>query len=90
MCQDLSTAANGREHKDVNALMLGAGLIGAGLARQIVKSWPSAALGGGRHARRVNKIMAIEERSLEKEARWFSLWMLRRCDYGSCGDGPVH
>jgi len=62
MCYDLSTAVNSREHNDANVLTLGGGLIGTNLARQIVKTWLSTAFGGGRHARRVNKIMAIEQR----------------------------
>jgi len=66
MCYDLSTAKNSREHNDANVLTLGGGLIGVNLARQIVKTWLSTAFGGGRHARRVNKIVAIEKRYLKK------------------------
>ena len=66
MCYDLSTAANSREHNDANLLTMGGGLLGANLARQIVKTWMSTPFGGGRHARRVNKIMAIEHRYLKK------------------------
>jgi ribose 5-phosphate isomerase B len=65
MCYDLSTAVNSREHNDANLLTLGGGLIGATLARQIVKTWLSTDFGGGRHARRVEKIMAIERRYLK-------------------------
>jgi len=66
MCYDVSTAANSREHNDANVLTLGAGLIGVNLAQQIVKTWLSTDFGGGRHARRVDKIMAIEKRYLKK------------------------
>jgi len=62
MCYDLSTAVNSREHNDANVLTLGGGLIGPNLAREIVKTWLSTPFGGGRHARRVDKIMAIEQR----------------------------
>ena len=65
MCYDLSTAVNSREHNDANVLTLGGGLIGANLARQIVNTWLGTAFGGGRHARRVDKIMAIEKRYLK-------------------------
>ena len=65
MCYDLSTAANSREHNDANVLTLGGGLLGLNLARQIVKTWLSTEFGGGRHAARVNKIMAIEKRYLK-------------------------
>ena len=65
MCYDLSTAVNSREHNDANVLTLGGGLLGANLARHIVKTWLSTDFGGGRHAGRVSKIMAIEKRYLK-------------------------
>ncbi len=64
MCYDHATAVNSREHNDANVLTLGAGLIGPNLARQIVDTWLTTEFGGGRHARRVNKIMAIERQAL--------------------------
>jgi len=68
MCYDQATAVNSREHNDANVLTLGAGLIGLNLARQIVKTWLETPHGGGRHARRVNKIMDIEQRFLKDSA----------------------
>jgi ribose 5-phosphate isomerase B len=62
LCYDQATAMNSREHNDANVLTLGAGLIGENLAKQIVRTWLATAFGGGRHARRVNKIMDIERR----------------------------
>ena len=62
MCYDQATAVNSREHNNANLLTLGAGLIGNNLAKQIVESWLSTAFGGGRHARRVDKITAIGKR----------------------------
>ena len=62
MCYDQATAINSREHNDANVLTLGAGLIGANLAQQIVKVWLETPFGGGRHARRVDKITGIEKR----------------------------
>jgi len=61
MCYEHATAVNSREHNNANVLTLGAGLIGPNLARQIVDTWLSTEFGGGRHARRVDKIMAIEK-----------------------------
>jgi ribose 5-phosphate isomerase B len=61
MCYDYATAVNSREHNDANVLTLGAGLIGVNLAKQIVKVWLSTEFGGGRHAKRVEKITAIEK-----------------------------
>ncbi len=69
LCYDLSTAANAREHNDANVLTLGGRLIGEVLAKQIVKTWLDTDFGGGRHARRVNKIMDIERRFLKRPDR---------------------
>jgi ribose 5-phosphate isomerase B len=60
LCYDYATAVNSREHNDANVLTLGAGLIGLALAKQIVDTWLRTEFGGGRHAKRVDKIMAIE------------------------------
>ncbi len=65
LCYDISSAVNSRQHNHANVLTLGAGLIGASLARQIVKTWLETAWGGDRHARRVAKIMQIEQRFLK-------------------------
>lgn len=62
MCYDQATALNSREHNNANVLTLGAGLVGASLAKQIVKTWLTTKFGGGRHARRVEKISQIEQR----------------------------
>jgi ribose 5-phosphate isomerase B len=68
MCYDQATAVNSREHNHANVLTLGAGLIGPSLAQQIVKTWLQTEAGGGRHARRVDKIMDIERRFLKDSA----------------------
>jgi ribose 5-phosphate isomerase B len=65
MCYDHASAVNSREHNDANVLSLGAGLIGEALARQIVDAWLATEFGGGRHARRVEKIIAIEKSYLK-------------------------
>ncbi len=64
LCYDLSTARNSREHNHANVLTLGAGLIGDGLARQIVDEWLATPWGADRHARRVAKITEVEQRYL--------------------------
>lgn len=61
LCYDISSARNSREHNHANVLTLGAGLIGEGLAWQIVEEWLATDWGGGRHARRVSKIDSIEK-----------------------------
>lgn len=65
LAYDYSSAANSREHNDTNVLTLGAGLIGANLAKQIVKVWLTTEFGGGRHKPRVDKIIAIEKQYLK-------------------------
>ena len=62
LCYDHATAVNSREHNHANVLTLGAGLIGANLAKQIAQTWLATPYGGGRHAARVEKIKAIEKR----------------------------
>jgi ribose 5-phosphate isomerase B len=62
MCYDHATAVNSREHNAANVLTLGAGLIGMNLARQIVSTWLNTEFAGGRHSRRVSKIMNIEKK----------------------------
>jgi ribose 5-phosphate isomerase B len=56
---------NSREHNDANVLTLGAGLIGVNLAKQIAQTWLATAFAGGRHERRVEKIVELERRFLK-------------------------
>jgi len=63
LCYDRATARNSREHNDANILSLGARMIPAEVAREILAVWLETPFAGGRHQRRVDKIQAIEERS---------------------------
>ncbi len=65
LAYDISSAVNSREHNDANVLTLGAGLIGVNLARQILKTWLETPFAGGRHSRRAEKIVAIEQKYLK-------------------------
>ena len=56
MAYDVSSANNAREHNDANVLTLGAGLIGANLAKQIVDVFMSTDCVEPRHQRRVAMI----------------------------------
>jgi ribose 5-phosphate isomerase B len=62
LCYDRGTARNSREHNDANILSLGARLIPADAAREILAVWLETEFGGGRHQKRVDKIRAIEDR----------------------------
>ena len=58
---DLFSARATRAHNDSNVLCLGARVIGGGLAAEILKVWLSEPFEGGRHQRRINKVMRLEE-----------------------------
>jgi len=60
LAYDLSSARNGREHNDANVLTLGAGLIGANLAIQIVDTFLRADCVEPRHRRRVAMIDELD------------------------------
>ena len=60
-CSDTFSARCSREHNDANILCIGARVVGEGLAMDIVKTWLEAEFEGGRHLRRVNKIIKLEE-----------------------------
>ena len=60
LCGDCFSAQMAREHNDANVLALGARVLGAGLALKIVDTFLDSAFSGGRHERRVAKLMAIE------------------------------
>ncbi|OQC69885.1 MAG: putative sugar phosphate isomerase YwlF [candidate division Hyd24-12 bacterium ADurb.Bin004] len=45
-----------RRHNDANVLVLGAGLTGGFLAREILQAFISGGFEGGRHARRIGKL----------------------------------
>ncbi len=64
VCWDLSSVINSREHNNANVLSIGGQFIGEGLAKQLVKAWLETDFAGGRHDRRVTKIMEIESRYL--------------------------
>ena len=66
MCYDYSTAHNSREHNNANVLTLGAGLLGVNQAKLVLKTWLETPFAGGRHAKRVDKIMEIEKKYLKE------------------------
>ena len=60
-CQTVDAARLSREHNDANVLCLGARVTDHETMREIVDVWLASAFEGGRHARRVDKLMALEE-----------------------------
>ena len=65
LAYDTFTAKMASEHDDANILCLGGQTIGVALAKEMVKVWLEAKFAGGRHGRRVDKIMGIEKRYLK-------------------------
>ena len=61
LCYDRASARNSREHNDANVLTLGARLLTAGQAEEVLRTWLETPFAGGRHTARVEKIARIEE-----------------------------
>ena len=59
-CADPLSAEMTRRHNDANVIALGAGMIGPNLARRMVEVFLNTEFEGGRHARRVGQLDAIE------------------------------
>ena len=61
VCSEPYTAKLSRMHNNSNVLAFGARVVGSELAKMIVDEWLAAEFEGGRHQRRVDMIMKIEE-----------------------------
>ena len=61
LCNDLYTARMARAHNDANVLSMGARVVGSGLAEEIVATFLTTPFDGGRHARRVQQLMDLEQ-----------------------------
>lgn len=67
-CQDVLTAELSRRHNDANILCLSADLLGEDQMMQMIRIWLETPFeGGGRHARRVEKIAKIEAEQCKPE-----------------------
>ena len=62
VCSEPYTAKLSRMHNNSNVLAFGARVVGDELAKMIVKEWLDAEFEGGRHQRRVDMIMEIENK----------------------------
>ena len=63
VCSEPFTAKMSRAHNDCNILAFGARVVGGELAKMIVDTWINTEFEGGRHQRRVDLLMEIEERN---------------------------
>ena len=62
-CHDELTAQVSRRHNDANVLCLSADLLGDQLISQMIEVWMRTEFEGGRHARRLQKILDLEQQS---------------------------
>ena len=60
LCTDVFSARMSRAHNNANVLALGGRVTGFGPAGEMVRVWVQTEFEGGRHARRVDKITALE------------------------------
>ena len=60
LCHEPLSAEMTRRHNDANVLAMGAGVTGGNLAERILDVFLSTEFEGGRHQRRVDKVMEIE------------------------------
>jgi ribose 5-phosphate isomerase B len=66
LCHDATTARLARAHNDANAVALGGRITGSEVAKDIVRVFLETPFEGGRHQRRVDKMMDLERRRREK------------------------
>jgi ribose 5-phosphate isomerase B len=59
-CHDEVTAEMSRRHNDLNVLCLSAEMIGPEVQDKMIRTWLQTPFEGGRHARRLDKIKALE------------------------------
>lgn len=62
LCHDIYTARMAREHNNANVLVLGGRIIGENMSLRIADTFIATNFAKGRHKKRVEKIMKIEER----------------------------
>lgn len=58
LCSDVFSAEMAKKHNNANVIALGGRVTGKDLGKRIVKAWLDEEFEGGRHSRRVDKIMS--------------------------------
>ena len=61
-CSDIFSAKFTRLHNDANILCMGARVVGEGLALELAHAFLETGYEGGKHARRVDMMMALENK----------------------------
>lgn len=57
VCNELYVTRNAREHNGANVMCMGSMVVGTGLAKKLVDTFIEAKFEGGRHSKRVDKIL---------------------------------
>ena len=65
-CHDDLTAEMSRRHNDLNVLCLSADMLGEKLIDRMIEIWLKTEFEGGRHARRIDKIVGLENELHQK------------------------
>ena len=60
LLSDVMSARMTRQHNDTNMMAIGAAVVGQMLALEIIDTWLGTEFEGGRHQRRIDKMMALE------------------------------
>lgn len=60
LLSDIMSARLTRQHNNTNMMAIGAAVVGEKLALEIIDTWLSTEFEGGRHQRRIDKMMAYE------------------------------
>ena len=60
LLSDVMSARMTRQHNDTNMMAIGAAVVGPMLALEIIDTWLGTEFEGGRHQRRIDKMMAYE------------------------------
>ena len=66
VCSETYSARLCREHNDANVLCFGERVIGIETAKELVSAFLNATFEGGKHKKRVDKILSIEEGTYKK------------------------
>lgn len=68
LCHNVATAEASRRHNDANVLVLGERVLDEATALQIVETWLQSEFDAGRHQKRIEKILAIEQAEQAKHS----------------------
>ncbi|MFQ5442934.1 MAG: ribose 5-phosphate isomerase B [Thermodesulfobacteriota bacterium] len=65
LVNDVYTSKMAKEHNDANIIVIGGRVVGKGIAREIIRTWLASKFEGGRHKRRLDKIIETEKKLMK-------------------------